>query len=208
MTANYTPILIRKKEFPDIFNIKYIEIKDLVPDDEKFDDYKSPDTQVAIITNTDIWSNNKWNPIKFCIRFINKSQMFRVNTQSSFIDIAENQSLLLKNNIEIPSQFSINHELSSVELPNINSDNNCSFNNHLECANSVNILLNKTNKYVHINLNENAQPSFSLSDIFPNNICRNVSPISYIGKYIYTLKTENLQFSAGIGKLLLPSFSL
>lgn len=197
--ADYTPILIRKKTSEKYIE-EYIEIKDLV-DEDKYYEYNGK--QISVIKNTDVWSDNGWTPIKFIIRHAINKQMYRVNTFNSFVDVTEDHSMILKNGEEIPPQYTLHKELLINNHPTIQFNSNYTplFTTQLECAKSISYYNNYGKTLVGI-ADNNPQILDNNIDI-NENMCNKVLPISYNGKFVYDLETENHHFSAGVGKLVI-----
>lgn len=207
------PILIRRRisfveqserraPLNNKFIIKYIEIKDLVLDEEKYDDYG--EKQSAIIKNVDVWSDKGWTPIKHCIRHKIKKQMYRVCTPHSFVDVTEDHSMLLKNGVEIPPHHTYGQELLTNEHPIIEFEENYNpkFNDYIETCKSLSYL-RSYNRYLNISHNEtNGQITFVMGNNTVPEIVNKIIAFNYTGKYVYDLETENHHFSAGVGNLV------
>lgn len=85
--AEYTPVLLRidGKEC-------YCEIRDIV-EDEEYKEYNNG-KEIAILKNTEIWSDSGWSKVKHIIRHKTDKQMYRVLTHNAVIDVTEDHSLL------------------------------------------------------------------------------------------------------------------
>lgn len=91
------PLLLRDKTGK--ITIKTIE--SLSNEWEQYENFKPLDTissnrrekQKAIV-DYEVWSNNKWNPIKKVIRHKTNKKIYRVNTHCGVVDVTEDHSLL------------------------------------------------------------------------------------------------------------------
>lgn len=85
--AEYTPVLLRING-----NECYCEIRDIV-EDKEYKDYNNG-KEIAILHNTEIWSDSGWSKVRHIIRHKTDKQMYRVLTHNGVIDVTEDHSLL------------------------------------------------------------------------------------------------------------------
>lgn len=110
--AEYTPVLLRING-----NECYCEIQDIVDDD----DYKEYNNgkEIAILSNTEIWSDVGWTKINHVIRHKTDKKMYRVLTHNGVIDVTEDHSLLLPDGTPIKPNECIGTTLLIKEHPNL-----------------------------------------------------------------------------------------
>lgn len=217
-----TPIIIKKNNKVKLITIqelgwnKYVintsGEKELIYDDD-FD---------GII---EVYTDNGWMKIKKMIRHYTDKNLYRITTNSGFIVVTEDHSLLDTNkNIVKPSNCKIGSELlhwdkidndiiESLDIKKLKYnrfDSNSYY--HIGCSSQLiaqqyylNVLINKNLKCKIEYCNETQLYSVIFSnkdnDINDNEIIK-IEKIKKTKCYVYDLETENHHFGAGIGQLV------
>ena len=188
--AGYMPILVRNSTSGEI-QIK--QINNFYEEEWKsYDGFKMfkhdiKDKEQSIITNWEAYTSNGWSPIKRVIRHKCLKRMYRVGLiNESFVDVTEDHSLLDNDmNIIKPSSNIIGTQLL------IMNDSLCIplFKSHID-----------DNEYIKL------QKNWHNNEWNQDSRIKQVKQVAYSHDlYVYDLETEEGNFQAGIGNIIVKN---
>lgn len=224
-----TPLILKDRY--DTIHIKTIE--SLGDEWKSYEQFKIEDTSIKCKEQStcpyQVWTNNKWSPIKRVIRHITNKKIYRVLTHTGCVDVTEDHSLLNEKGEQIkPKDCKIGTRLLN-SFPKIN-------NKVIECSNdeacetedmsydcidqitaqSQYALLKNLGYIVSINTRKDKPNIFRLTATKnksqeANNAIKEIYDISseYYGEKeeitVYDLETEEGIFHAGIGDIVVKN---
>ena len=206
--AEYTPVLLR------INNLEcYCEIQDIV-DPTKYVQYND-NKEIAILDNTEIWSDLGWTKLKHVIRHKTDKKMYRVMTYNSVIDVTADHSLLLADGSPVKPNECIGATLLTKDHPNLIGNSEIinitepftlEIKTQLEACKlassyknlgydvSTSCRIDSLHAYM-LTINKN------ICNV-KTNIVKTIMELPNTTQYVYDVETENHHFAAGIGNLI------
>ena len=162
----------------------------------------------------EVWSSNGWTKIKKVIRHKTNKKIYRINTHCGVVDVTEDHSLLdEKEKIIKPNECIVNETKILSGYPESKNDSISSkriigkYNSKLEAA--INYYMAKQNgENVIVKHNKNEYIIETLDKNINNkNLLRGCYEIKNINneQYVYDLETENGNFQAGIGEIIVKN---
>ena len=114
-----TCILLRDPK-DDIVQVK--SIKDLCNEWIEYPEFKMFDTSIRLekqygICDLEVWSDRGWNPIKKVIRHKTDKKIYRITTDTGFVDVTEDHSLLLSDKTKISPKNVKSGDLLLTDYP-------------------------------------------------------------------------------------------
>ena len=213
--ANYTPITIRVNGYAEILSIEQLATKYGEDNWILCEEPGKQSKEYCEMSKIDTWTEQGWTPLQRIIRhkLAPTKKMYRIATQTGFVDVTDDHSLLTPSGLEIsPNDCQIgssllHHPPSDLPLRKFNhivvkSESEYISTNMIYIAKLAYIAQNTGFAF---RLNEN-------NDIYDIQIMKNrrendtviikKREIEYKGNYVYDLTTENHHFQAGPGNLI------
>lgn len=230
-----TPIIIRyRKDDKYVIDIKTIE--QLGKSWKSYDAFKSDDHSLSgkamdDTVDFEVWSDKGWSKVKKVIRHKTSKDIYEVLTDTGYVRVTEDHSLLSPNCKQIkPKDCRIGTELlhGFPDISNDSIDVDTDFDRNLYDrlitdghilgiktqleAQKLYALFKSMNHNINIRIHNNRDDSNSFDIIHNLNASeRNIHNIKKIQKigpsmdYVYDLETESGHFHAGIGELIVKN---
>jgi DNA polymerase elongation subunit (family B) len=207
-----TPVLIKMNKKINIMPIKDLGNKWTPYDAFKKDDKSLSDKLQDTSIKCEVWTDKGWTKVKRVIKHKTTKNIYEVLTDTGYIKVTEDHSLLLKNGESIsPKDVDYKTELLHYGLPDIkmtySSDKTvytCETHKQIT-AMYLYYELRKMGYYVKIELNKGSNfiLKYSSSQLSANpNIIKHIKNLGPYDNYVYDLETENHHFHAGVGELI------
>jgi len=209
--TSYTPVYVKIGGISDIITIEQLALKYGNNNWVKCIEQGKQDKEFCELQNIETWSDNGWTKLYRLIRheYVPHKKIIRVLTNTGFVDVTDDHSLLNDVGNEITTKNVIVGKTRLLHKPNICEgytfciEKIKSFDTMLDAAkytsylNYMGIMFTlQFNKQIQVLISCDKFTTDSYSDVI-----NSMQEIHYEG-YVFDLTTENNHFAAGVGNMI------